>query len=398
MKSRKWMLVLATASLLVGCKGFWDAPAGSSNGGGSGSGASSGVFYVANQATDQVAGFSIVGGKLSEVSGSPYALSAQPRSLAAAPSGGFLYVGTLAAGTFLYSVGSGGALTIGNSGQAVSFDLASAMAVDPSGSWLVDASPTQAGGVQVNAVPITSTGTVDLSRTEQSPAFTLTGASVNGLAISPDGNYVFVAAGTAGTLIVPFAHGSSNPLSANGAITIRPLNTGGSALSIAVDSSNRLFYIGETLGNSSANSGGLRAFNYSSLGSGTLTQAGGSPIASGGLAPTAILPIASGDYVYVANGQGTSSTGNIQGFAITNAGTAAAPVYTVASAGSSVPAGTQPAGLAEDNSGTYVLGVNSGGSPDLNAFTMSSGTLTSALTSQTGTDPVQASAIVALPQ
>jgi len=396
MKCWKWMAILAAASLLAGCKGFWDLPAGSSTGG-TGSGASSGVFYVANQAANDVAGFSIVGGKLSPVSGSPYALSAQPRSLAVAPNGSFLYVGTLAGGTFLYSVGSGGALTIGNSGQAVSFDLASAMKVDPSGSWLLDAFATLSGGVQVNAIPITSTGTIDLTRSEQSPAFNVTGASVNGLAISPDGNYVFVAAGTAGTLVVPFAHGNSSPLVVNRAVTIQPLHASGSALSIGIDPTNRLFYIGETLGNSSANSGGLRVFNYSSLGSATLTEASGSPLASGGLAPTAILPIASGSYVYVANGQGTS-TGNIQSFAITTGGTATAPTYTIASAGNSVSAGTQPAGLAEDNSGTYVLAINSGGSPDLNAFTMSSGTLTSAVTSQTGTDPTQASAIVALPQ
>ncbi|MGH9590716.1 MAG: hypothetical protein ACRD25_09980, partial [Terracidiphilus sp.] len=277
MKCGKWMAILAAALLLAGCKGFWDLPPGSSDGGG-GTGASSGVFYVANQATDEIAAFSIVSGKLSDVSGSPYALSVQPRSLAIAPGGGFLYVGTLAGGTFLYSIGSGGALTIGNGGQAVSFDLASAIAVDPSGSWLLDASPTQSGGVQVNAVPITSTGTVDLTRTEQSPAFNITGASVNGLTISPDGNYVFVAAGTAGTLVVPFAHGSSSPLNANGAVTIQPLHANGSALSVAVDPQDRLFYIGETLANSSANSGGLRVVNYSSLASGTLTQAGGSPI------------------------------------------------------------------------------------------------------------------------
>lgn len=395
MKGGKWMAILAAASLLAGCKGFWDLPAGSSTGG-TGSGASSGIFYVANQATDQVAGFSIASGKLSDVSGSPYTLSVQPRSLAIAPSGIFLYVGTLAGGTFLYSIGSGGALTIGNGGQAVSFDLASAMAVDPSGSWLVDAFATLSGGVQVDAIPISSGGTVDLTRSEQSPAFNVTGASVNGLAISSDGNYVFVAAGAAGTLVMPFAHGNSSPLGASSAVTIRPLHSGGSALSVAVDPTNRVFYIGETLANSSANSGGLRVFNYNSLG-GTLTQAGGSPIASGGLAPAAILPIASGNYVYVANGQGTSNTGNIQGFAITAGGTVSAPTYSVATAGSSVSAGTQPAGLAEESQGNYVLAINSGGSPDLNAFTMSNGTLTSALTSNTGTDPVQASAIAALP-
>jgi hypothetical protein len=396
MKGKGWMAVVAVVSLLAGCKGFWDAPSG---GGGGGTGASSGVFYVANEATSQVAAFSIVSGTLSSISGSPYTLSAEPRTLAVSPGGGLLYVGTLGGGIFAFTVGSGGGLTALNNGAAIApNEIPLAMQVDPSGTWLVDAFPTlNNAGVQVDAIPITSTGVVDQTRAEQSPAFNLAGASVYGLAISSDGAHVFVAAGTAGTLVIPFASGNSSPLGATNAVTVQPLHTGGSALSVAVDPTNRLFYIGETLGSSSAKSGGLRAISYSSLG-GTLTNASGSPIDSGGLAPNAILPEASGSYVYVANGQGTTATGNIQGFAITTGGTTTAPTYTVASAGNSISAGTQPAGLAEDNQASYVLEINSGGSPDMAAFTMSNGTLTSALTAKTGTDPVQASAIVAAPK
>jgi hypothetical protein len=56
--------------------------------------------------------------------------------------------------------------------------------------------------------------------------------------------------------------------------------------------------------------------------------------------------------------------------------------------------------MTQDSTGNYLLVVNSGGSPDLQAFTFDSttaGKLDSALTSATGTDPVQASAIAALP-
>jgi hypothetical protein len=42
-------------------------------------------------------------------------------------------------------------------------------------------------------------------------------------------------------------------------------------------------------------------------------------------------------------------------------------------------------------------GSTSSGNPDLDAYTVSSGVLTSALTSVTGTDPVGAVAIAALP-
>jgi hypothetical protein len=213
---------------------------------------------------------------------------------------------------------------------------------------------------------------------------------------SPDGNNLFVALGTGGTIVVPFTSANSNPLGAT-ATTIGVLNSGGSALSVAVDPTNRLFYIGETLANSTAISGGLRAFNYSSLGSGTLTQASGSPIASGDLAPNAILPIGGGEYVYIANGTGNTTSGNVAWFPITASGT----TYTIAT-GSTIASGIVPMGLAEDSEDHFVLAVSNGGStssgnPDLEAFTMSTGTLTAALTSTTGSDPAGAIAIAPLP-
>jgi len=124
---------------------------------------------------------------------------------------------------------------------------------------------------------------------------------------------------------------------------------------------------------------------------GTLTQATGSPIASGGLAPNFILPISSGDYVYVANGQGTSSAGNVAEFTVSGSST-----YTIA-AGSTSASGTQPYGLAEDSTGNFVLAVSSLGSPYFNAYTFdttTAGKLDSQITANTGSAPI---AIVATP-
>jgi hypothetical protein len=165
---------------------------------------------------------------------------------------------------------------------------------------------------------------------------------------------------------------------------------------VAVDpgAAPRLFYVGEVLGDTAGTSGGLRIFNYSSLG-GTLTQATGSPIASGGLAPNFILPASTGNYVYVANGQGTSA-GNIAGFTIT-ASSATPPVYTIAT-DTTTAAGEQPLGMAEDSSDTFVFEVGSAGSPYFDAFTFDStvlGQLDSQITSTTQGNAV---AIVAAPQ
>ena len=167
-------------------------------------------------------------------------------------------------------------------------------------------------------------------------------------------------------------------------------------LQVDPSTSPRLFYIGETLGDSAGTSGGLRVFNYSSLGaSGGLTQASGSPIASGGLAPNTILAIASGDYVYAGNGTGPTSAGNITGFSVTSSG----GIYTVAT-GSTVAAGTQPYGLAEDSDSHFVLAVAEGGNSDLTAYifdTTTAGQLDVSLTSTTGTDPTEAVAVAAAP-
>jgi hypothetical protein len=396
MKSVKWMaLGLVLAALVAGCKGFWDLPVSKPSNPTTPTTLSSGVFYVLDQTTKEVVGYSITSGTLGAISGGTQTLSAAPFSIAVAPNGDFLYIGTVN-GIYLYTIGSGGALSIGNGGAAIASDIPSGMVI--SGSWLIDAFINASGAVQMDALAIdASTGAyVGPSGVPPNQTFTVANAAVKQMVLSPDSANFFVALGAGGTIVVPFASGNANPLGAT-ATTIPVANSGGSALSVAVDpgTTPRLFYIGETLAVGA--SGGLRAFNYSSLGSNPLTQATGSPIASGGLAPNAILPLANGDYVYVANGQGTTSSGNIAWFPITASGT----TYTVA-AGKTVTSGIQPNGLAEDSTSNFVLAVSTGGTttsgdPDLEAYTMSSGALTAAITSAAGTDPVGALAIAALP-
>ncbi len=390
-------LLLASAVLLTGCSGFWTLPAGSSSGGGTTpTTLSSGTFYVLNQTTKQIVGYQISSGKLITISGATQTLASAPSCIAIAPSGDFLYVGTVS-GIYLYTIGSGGTLTAANNGNAISSDIPSVMQIG--GSWLVDAFTAASGSVQLDAIPIDATTGLYSGPGGTPPyqTFAIANAAVKQMVLSPDGANLFVALGAGGTIVVPFSEGSSNPLGAQ-ASNIGVLNSNGSALSVAVDPTTRFFYIGETLANSSGNLGGLRVFNYGSLGSGTLTQISGSPIASGGLAPNVILPIASGEYVYVANGQGNTAAGNIAWFPLTASGT----TYTIA-AGSNIASGIYPIGLAEDNQDNFVLAVSSGGSttsgnPDFEAYTISSGALTAAITSNTGTDPVGASAIAAVPK
>lgn len=403
MKIGKWAgLLLLGTPFLAGCANFWQAP---TNGGGSTgcttncSTATSGGFYILNTGTtSQILGYSIVSGALTALSGSPYAVTGTPTSIAVAPSGSFLYVATNA-GVFLYPINSGGVL---GTAASVSTDLPFAIGVDGTGAWLVEAI-LGTGGVLINAVPITSTGAYASPAAVQSQSFSVTapGPPLNQMAISQDNSYIFIALGTGGTLVVPFnanvSTTSPNPLGSSGKV-IQPKNSGGSALSVAVDpaASPRVFYIGETLATSAASSGALRVFNYSALTSGSVSELATSPIATGALAPNFVLPGASGSYVYVASSPGTSSTGSVVSFAITNSGTTAAPAYAVGT-GSTVSAGTYPIGLAEDSTGTFLLGVNGYGSPYFDSYTFDTTTLSSLdiqVTASTGASPI---AIVAAP-
>jgi hypothetical protein len=399
--NRARLLLLSVPLLILfaaGCGDFWQAPSTTTSGGGCTTNcttATSGDFYILNAGTaPQIVGETIVTGTLTAISGSPWSLEGAPYSMAIAPNGDFLIVSTTS-GVFAYPIANGALGTA----VLVSTDQASAVQVDATDSWLIEAI-AGTGGVTLGAVPIDSTTGAN-NGVEQNVSFTVINAAVqaNRMVISQDNLNIFVALGAGGTIVVPFnaaVAAGSNPL-ATKAKTIAVANAGGSALSVAVDQTTtpRLFYIGETLADSAGTSGGLRVFNYSSLGSTTLTQATGSPIASGGLAPNFILPIASGEYVYVANGTGSTTAGNVTGFGITSNG-ATTPTYTVAT-GTATAAGIQPIGMAEDSTSTFVFAVGSLGSPYFDAYIFDAttlGQLDSQITSTTSSGSI---GIVAAP-
>jgi hypothetical protein len=264
------------------------------------------------------------------------------------------------------------------------------MQVDATSSWLVEA---VSGLAQLNAIAInSSTGLLAVSG-ESEQTFVLPAATPAQLAISPNDSstcrscYVFVAMDNGGTEIILFNPGSANPFGGFGHINL--VNASGGDNAVAVDPSNRLLYVGETVARSSTQSGGLRVFSIASSGVTELTGAG-SPYAVGGTGPSAILPTADGNYVYVANrAVSGSSNGNIASFSVS--ATALTSISTVAAG----PSGSF--GLEEDSTGTYLLAVDSAGNPDLEIYSMSAGTLTSVLSVATGSDPVGAVGIAAAP-
>lgn len=389
-----WVGVFAVV-LLAGCKGFWDTTTTTTSG--SGSYAASGVFFVLNEKTSQLTAMQYAASSSgpSTLTGSPYTLAALPFTMAVAPSGSFLYVSTVA-GVYVYSIGSGGALTIANGGAVITQDPAYAMQVDPTGTWLVE---VVSGQGTVNAVPISaSSGLLDSSRTEKTAL--LPTVTISQLAMSPANAanpYVFIAMGSGGTAVVPFTASNiasnTTPFGAVGVLKL--INTAGADNAVAVDPSNQLLYVGETVALSGTQTGGLRVFTIGA--SSAITEITGSPFATGGTGPSAIL--AGTNEVYVANKAVSGSTdGNITGFTMTASGTS--PTTYSLTTISTVAAGLSTMSLAADSTGTYILAANSGGSPDLSTFTFdatTTGKLDAAATAATGTDPVQAVTVVALP-
>jgi 6-phosphogluconolactonase (cycloisomerase 2 family) len=363
---------------------------GSSSSGCSSANGNSGFFYVLNQTTNQVVALSLSSGQLNTI-GVATLPTADPLAIAVAPNGQFLYVSTVD-GIYLYTIGSTGALTLGNGGAVITPDPAFTMQVDTTSSWLVEA---VSGSTELNAINVISTGTdagMLANAAEQEQQFTLPASTVTQLAISPNdtsacGNcYVFVGMGTGGTEAIHFNPGSANPFGASGTIAV--LSSGGGDNAVAVDPNNLLLYVGESDAlPSAAQTGGVRAFT---IGSGSLPELTGSPYSAGGTGPSSVLPTSDGNYVYIANQSVSgSSTGNIAAFSVTT--TSLTSIGTVAAG----PSGQ--IGLAEDSTGSYLLAVDFSGNPDLEAYTMSAGVLTSVLTAATGTDPVGAIAIVAVP-
>ncbi|HMG88336.1 MAG TPA: hypothetical protein VK574_21580 [Terracidiphilus sp.] len=392
MRTRYWAGLAVAAFCLTGCKGFFDALP-STGGGGGGTGTttlSSGDIYVLNVATSQMVGLFVNAGKLTTLPGSPYTLSAAPIAIAVAPNDASLYVSTLG-GIFVYNIDtSTGQLTIGNSGQPISSDPATSMQVDSTSTWLVEG---VSGASNLFAIHVSASTGLLASNTEQTVV--LPSTTLEQVAISPDNTFVLAAIGSAGTATVPFNPNNANPFGTVGTINVK--NANGAALSVAFDpvvtgsTAPRLFYIGETVATSGSNTGGLRAFNFS-----TVKEITGSPFAIGGLAPSSILPLSTGDFVYVVSKQTSSgATGVIAGFSITSANSA----LTLTALSSGFATGANPQALVEDSTHTFVFAADFGGSPDLIGYNFDAtkaGNLDPVISNATGTDPVQAGAVAAL--
>jgi 6-phosphogluconolactonase (cycloisomerase 2 family) len=363
----------ATALLvLAGCGQFFP-PLGS---GGSGSGGTStgDYLYVGNLATNPltIAGFSIGTTSISGISGSDWSVELEPTALAITPDDSYLYLGSAAGGIYVYTIGSDGAITLANSGTPVATGVSpSVLRVDPTGKWLLGAS---AFAGQAYVYQIGSGGS--LTAISSSVVTLNSSTPATDLEIAPSGGYVFVSCGTGGIYEMTFNTTSGALAQING--VLNPKSSGGADMGLAVAPSGSYLFAAETV------TGGVRVFSIGT--NGVLTEASGSPYTTN-TGAWSVLVDSTGSYVYVAN----RTAGTVSAFLLSNSG-ALTPI-----SGSPFTTGTLPVALVEDKTKAYIAVICSGGSPDLQVFsigTTTPGALTSFATAKTGTDPTGATSLV----
>ncbi len=339
---------LSIALGLTGCKGFFTAV---NNGGGSTTGSTT-YAYVTNVNSSGGGGtvteYTDTSGVLTAVSGSPVTLPALPTSIVVAPNNEFLFVSTTL-GVFVYTIGTGGALTEGNNGNVAYLNKAGlivqSMAVDSTNSWLI---VTYRASTEVDALPIDSTLGVPTGAVYS--ATSTFAAPTPRVVMSPANNNVFVAIGTGGVNAFGFSPSSTSSTPWGSRVAI-PLTSGATNVAdnaVAVDPTSTYLYVAEASTATTAVAGSLRTFPVANL-----TTSAEKDVAVG-IGPSAILADPTGSYVYVTN----ETDNTISGFS------ASAGVLT-ALTDSPFATGKLPLGIAEDSTESYVTVIGYGTNPNL---------------------------------
>jgi 6-phosphogluconolactonase len=371
----RWLVgsVCASALLLAGCGDFFNKD---TSGGGGGSVAS--YTYVGTQAGVLV-GYSVsTTGALATLSGSPNQFAtAAINALAVTPSNAFLYAGVAGIGVFGLGINSStGVATLLNTSALVQDVAPLSLTVDPSGKFLLVAGLAN-GAAAVGEYAINSDGTLsEVTGSPVSIAFpsgtVTTNLSIQSIAVAPNSSFVFVTLGQLGVAPLPF--NTSGGLSAN-TLLINPKATSGISnqdLGLAVNAGSTTLFVGET-------NVGVRVFTIGS----SFTEISGSPFAAGGQ-PRSLTFDGTGNYLYVAN----ATDNTISGYSVLSSGTLTA---LTGSPFSSV--GKQPFALTLDQSKTFLLSANLGGSPDVQLFSFDATTAGKLDPGATATNATTAAAI-----
>jgi 6-phosphogluconolactonase (cycloisomerase 2 family) len=272
----------------------------------------------------------------------------------------------------VYTINSDGSVTGNSNGAGVAVVNVTSIAISPDGNWLfgLDTLQTVVDVFKINK----SNG--GLTLTAQTP-YPVPNAVVvpKMVRVSPVGNLVFIAIGTAGDVVFTFDT-STGALASSQTLTFTSGNSSDNAL--AIDKAGQNLYIGRT-----GDSGGIWVYTIGAAG--FLSSVAGSPFPAGSQ-PNALVIDPTGKYLYAAN----RGDNNISGYAI---GTNSA---LTALSGSPYASGSLVNSIGVNSTGKYLLTGAFGGGADLSMYsfdTVIGGKLNLATSTATGTDPTGVTAI-----
>jgi 6-phosphogluconolactonase (cycloisomerase 2 family) len=268
-------LTLAMSLLLTGCP---DGGAGGGNGEGS---VAPAIVYTANETSNNISAFTVgTGGALTFVPSSglnpnPAPVGTSPRAVSVSSNGQFLYVAnSVSNNVTAFTIGAGGVLTLvpptGPNPNPVSVGTTpNGITVSPNGQFLYVAN---SGSNNVTAFTIGAGGVLTLvPATGPNPNPVPVGTTPNGIAVSPNGQFLYVAnSGTsdvtaftigAGGVLTPVSSTLGNP---------NPVSVGGTTPNgITVSPSGQFLYVANSASNDvtafSIGGGGVLTFVPSTL-------------------------------------------------------------------------------------------------------------------------------------
>jgi 6-phosphogluconolactonase (cycloisomerase 2 family) len=266
-----------------------------------GAGSSADYVYVANSATGPtyLNGYNLAGGTLAAATGAPFSLGYSPTSMAITPANTFLYVASdsaLTAGVgyiYGYSIGTGGALSILDSGTPLVSESVSSLAISPDGDWLFC---LDTDGITLEEYAIdTSTGALTFAATYGVTGTSNTVVTPSSVTVAPSGEYFVAALGQGGANTFSFVTSTGVGTPSTG---INPANTLTGIYAIAIDSNNYLYCAGTA---------GLQVFSVTAAGVPTLLKT-----YTTGIGAHSIAINRTSTAVYVGN----QTDGTITGYAI----------------------------------------------------------------------------------
>ncbi|HEX6466468.1 MAG TPA: YncE family protein [Terriglobales bacterium] len=321
----------------------------------SGGGGNSGSAFVYAAGASGLYAFSadLTSGKLTTLSGSPYAIGASPDALAIDPHNKLLYVGG-ASGLNAFGINSNGTLsTISLSTGTLS---AMGIAINPGGTalYVLDGVASTITGFTITNGKLAAItgGQIAVSGTPSS------------LVIDPAGAHLYAAEGSAG--IVTATINSNGTLTENSNIVAPP--AGASFTKLAITPSGRNLY--------AATIGGVVVFSFDA--NGVPTPLGGTQtVVATSTNPSALAVDPAGNFLFVAN----NDTSNVSAFIVLSNG-ALSPV-----AGSPFSAGSAPTGIAVNATSKYVFVATSQGVQSFGIDASTPGKLNSIGTINAGNNP-----------